>query len=78
MYLVRTYRDHKRRAVSNQRFPDIGSALTHLSREMVDNEKGKWNQMKLIDVTHRTLLLNWIRGSDGRPQHPVLPGMGRV
>ena len=72
MYLMRVYKNYEKRAKTWTRKMTLKDSLQWLLQAM-DNPD--WTKMTLIDLKHRTVILIWQKGTDGRPQHPVLPGM---
>jgi len=71
MYLARVYTNPSSTSAWSIRKIELKDIL----QWMVDQMEKPWTKMTLIDCTHRTVVIVWKRGSDGRPQHPVLPGM---
>ena len=78
MYLARVYRNYEKIAKTNIRKITLGAILQCLIEEMDREDERMWTKMTLIDIKSRTLILIWHRDKDGRPQHPVLPGMKHI
>ena len=76
MYLVRVYY-HKKIATDSIRKIKLGDALQWIVLEIEKDSlpEKAWTKITLIDLKNKTLVIKWVRGRDGRPQHPVLPGM---
>jgi hypothetical protein len=51
---------------------ELGDILQWMAEQTKEKD---WSKMTLIDCKHRTVVIVWKRATDGRPQHPVLPGM---
>jgi len=75
MYLARVYRNYEQKPKTSARKITLEEILQWVLQEMNKKDERVWTKVTLIDVKSRTLILIWKRDRNGRPQHPVLPGM---
>jgi len=73
MYLGRVYRNHQHVAKWSIRKLNLIEVLQCVCAQMQDTEEGMWSKITVVDMKHRTLILIWERGVNGRPNHPSLP-----
>lgn len=78
MYLARVYREYRKRADGAMRKLTLREILEWVCEEMDSERDEKWSKVVVIDCKHRTAILVWNRGVDGRPQLPVMPSQGKV
>ncbi len=70
--MLRVYNNNEKKSKTSKRRESLSEILQLV---VIETESKIWTTITLIDMKHKTLIIKWTRGRDGRPQHPLLPGM---